>query len=204
MEDHVPDVIRICEEAYSDEPIRLIEWNFGEDRQINALFRERRRGWYFNLRLSPNKKGEFHTARKVSPIFLPLLDPDEHLWHKLTCSALPEDWYALDEIIRLGLKFEGSQIRWAGQYAIGENVADDALEQFGVYVPDEELLPAFLFINKQLGLLLVSYFKDPNGFAKESLLSDDNTNECCVIRSLLEAQQTLEEKLQFYSEQNLD
>jgi hypothetical protein len=204
MEDRTSDVIRICEEAYSNEPIRIIEWQLGEEQQINALFRERRRGWYFNLSLSQNKKGKWSTVHKVCPIFLPLLEPDEHLWHELTCSALPEDWYALDEIIRLGFKFQGSQIRWAGQYAIGENVADDAMEQFGVYVPDEELLPVFLFINKQVGLLLVSYFKAPDGFAKENLLCDDNTDECCVMESLLEAQQNLEEKLQFYTEQELD
>jgi hypothetical protein len=204
MENLTSDVIRICEEAYSNELIRLIEWHLGEEQQINALFRERRRGWYFNLSVSQNSKGKWSTVRKVCPIFLPLLEPDEHLWHELTCSALPEDWYALDKIVRLGLKFPGSQIRWAGQYAIGENVADDAMEQFGVYVPDEELLPVFLFINKQVGLLLVSYFKNPDGFAKENLLSDDNTNECWVIESLLEAQQTLEEKLQYYTEQDLD
>jgi NurA-like 5'-3' nuclease len=62
----------------------------------------------------------------------------------------------------------------------------------------------FLFINKQIGLLLVSYFKNPDGFAKENLLCDDNADECCVMESLLEAQQTLEEKLQFYTEQELD
>jgi len=204
MEDRVSDVIRMCEKVYSNEPIRLIEWHLGEDQQINALFRERRRGWYFDFNVSQNRNGKRSTVHKVCPIFLPLLEPDEHLWHELTRSALPEDWYALDEVIRLGLKFQGSQIRWAGQYAIGENVADDAMEQFGVYVPDEELLPAFLFINKQVGLLLVSFFKNPDGFAKENLLCDDNTDECCVIESLLEAQQTLEEKLQLYTEQEID
>jgi hypothetical protein len=204
MGDITSEIINICEEAYSNEPIRLIEWQLGEEQEINALFRERRRGWYLNLRLSQNRRGKRSMVHKISPIFLPLLEPDEHLWHELTCSALPEDWYALDEIIRLGLKFQGSQIRWAGQYAIGENVADDAMEQFGVYVPDEELLPVFLFINKQVGLLLVSYFKDPDGFAKENLLCDDNIDECCVIESLLEAQQALEEKLQSYTEQELD
>jgi Putative DNA-binding domain len=204
MEDLASDVIRICEEAYSNEPIRLIEWHSGEEQQINALFRERRRGWYFDFSMSQNRKGKWNTVHKVCPIFLPLLDPDECLWHELTSSALPEDWYALDGIIRLGLQFPGSQIRWAGQYAIGENVSDDALEQFGVYVPDDDLLPVFLFVNKQLGLLLVSYFKDPNGFANENLLCDDNTNDCCVISSLLEAQQALEEKLQAYTEQELD
>lgn len=203
-EDHVSNIIRICEDYYANEPIRLIEWHLGEENQINCLFRERRRGWYLTSCFSQNKKGEWITERKVCAIFLPLLEPDEQLWHKLTCSALPEDWYALDEIIRLGLKFQGSEIRLAGKYVIGENVADEAMEQLGVYVPDDELLPVFLFVNKQLGLLLVSYFKNPDGFAKENLLCDDNTNECAVIKSLLEAQQTLEEKLQLYTEQEID
>lgn len=198
MEDHASNVAKMCEEAYS-EPIRLIEWFSGKDQQLNALFRERRRGWYFNFSLSQDRRGKWSTLHKVCPIFLPLLEPDEHLWHELTCSALPEDWYALDEIIRLGLKFQGSQIRWAGQYAIGENASDDAMEQFGVYVPDENLLPVFLFINKRIGLLLVSYFKNPDGFAKENLLCDNNTDECCVIESLIEVQQALEEKLQSYT-----
>ena len=204
MEDHASDVIRMCEEAYSDEPIRLIEWHLGEDQQINALFRERRRGWYFDFSLSQDRKGTWSKVRKVCPIFLPLLEPDEHLWHELTCSALPEDWYALDEIIRLGIKFQGSQLRWAGQYAIGENVADDAMEKFGVYVPDKKLLPVFLFINKRLGLLLVSYFKHPDGFAKENLLRDGNINECCVTKSLIQAQHDLEEKLQSYPEREIN
>jgi hypothetical protein len=203
-EDHVSNIVRMCEGSYANEPIRLIEWHLGKENQINCLFRERRRGWYLNSCFSQNKKGEWITKRKVCPIFLPLLEPDEQLWYELTCSALPQDWYAIDEIIRLGLKFQGSQIRLAGKYAIGENVADEAMEQFGVYVPDDELLPVFLFVNKQLGLLLVSYFKNPDGFARENLLCDDNTNECAVIKSLLEAQQTLEEKLQLYTEQEID
>ena len=203
-EDRVSSIIRICEDNYANEPIRLIEWHLGEENQINCLFRERRRGWYLNSCFSQNKKGEWIAERKICSIFLPLLEPDEQLWHKLTCSALPQDWYALDEIIRLRLKFQGSQIRLAGKYSIGENVADEAMEQFGVYVPDDELLPVFLFVNKQLGLLLVSYFKNPDGFAKENLLCDDNTNECSVIKSLIEAQQTLEEKLQLYTKQEID
>ncbi len=203
-EDLVSNIIRICEDNYTNEPICLIEWHLGEENQINCLFRERRRGWYFNSSISQNKKGEWIIQRRLCPIFMPLLEPEEQLWHELTCSAFPQDWYALDEIIRLGLKFPGSQIRLAGKYSIGENVADEAMEQFGVYVPDDDLLPVFLFVNKQLGLLLVSYFKNPDGFAKENLLCDDNTNECSVIKSLLEAQQTLEEKLQLYAEQEIN
>ncbi len=141
MEGITSEIIDFCEEVYSDEPIRLIEWQLDENQQVQALFRERRRGWYLTLSVPEGRKGKLSTAHKVCPIFLPLLDPDEYLWHDLTGSALPEDWYALDEIIRLGIRFQGSQIRWAGQYALGENVADNAMEQFGVYVPDVELLP---------------------------------------------------------------
>jgi TIR domain len=195
MEDRNPDVIQICKEAYPNESIRLIQWEVGEKQKLNALFRERRRGWYFQLILC-EKNGALQRSHRPCPIFLPLLNPDEHLWEKLTRSASPKDWYAMDEIIRLGIKFPGSEIRLAGQYSVGENVADDAMEQFGIYVPDEELLPALLFVNKQLGLLLISYLKHPDGFAKENMLCDDNTNECEIFDSLQEAQQSLERKLQ--------
>lgn len=150
MEEHSPYVIQLCEAAYPNESIRLIEWKL-EKRQLNALFRECRRGWYFQLTsiLSKIQEGSgVPIDYKVCPFFLPLLEPDEYLWAKLTKSASPEDWYAMDEIIRLGLKSPGSEIRLVGQYSIGENVADDAMEQFGIYVPDEDLLPALLFVNK--------------------------------------------------------
>ena len=191
-----PYVIQLCEEAYPNELIHLIHWTIEEEEQLIALFRECRRGWYFQLILSKNEEKARNRVYKVCPLFLPLLEPDEHLWEQLTRSASLDDWYALDEIIQSGLDFSGSEIRLVGQYSIGESVADDAMEQFGIYVPDKNLLPAFLFVNKRLGLLLISYLKHPDGFAKECMLCDDNINECQVFGSLQEAQQNLKKKLQ--------
>jgi hypothetical protein len=195
MEDLSPEILQLCKKAYPEE-IRLIDWEIRENHQFTVLFRECRRGWYFQLVLSQKQDGNWEKRHKVSPIFLPVLEPDEYLWGKLTSIASPEDWYAIDEIVRIGLKFSGSVIRLAGQYSIGENVADEAMERFGIYVPDEDLLPAFLFFNKALGLLLISYFKDPNGFAKQNMVCDDITNTCQLFDSLQKAQQNLERKLQ--------
>jgi hypothetical protein len=195
MEDRNFEIIKVCEAAYPHEKIRLIEWSIKENQQFCALFRECRRGWYIQLNTFQNDDGEWISTHKVCSSFLPLLEPDEHLWHKLTVSASSEDWYAIDEIIRLSIKFPESEIRLAGQYLIGESVADEAMEHFGVYVPDKSLLPALLFINKTLNLLLVSYLKHPNGFAKESIVCNDNTNDCYVFSSLKEAHQKLEKDL---------
>ena len=195
MEDSIPTVIEICKKACPHESIRLIEWELGEEQKLITLLRECMRGWYFQMILSQNKVGGWDKVRKVCPLFLPLLEPDEHLWEKLTRYASMEDWYALDEMIRLGIKSSGSELRLVGQYSIGEDVADDAMEQFGMYIPDKDLLPALLFINKNLGLCLISYLKHPDGFAKENMLCDKNTRECQVFGSLLEAQQNLEKKL---------
>ena len=45
---------------------------------------------------------------------------------------------------------------------------------------------------------LISYFRHPNGFAKENMVSDRNTDECEVYESITEAQQRLDQKLSYY------
>lgn len=87
---------------------------------------------------------------------------------------------------------------FAGSNLVGEEVADEALENFGFYVPDEEMLPVLLFEATNLGVYLISYFRHPDGFAKENMLSDRNTEECEVYESLTEAQQRLDQKLSYY------
>ena len=122
------------------------------------------------------------------------LQQDDLAWHDLTKSALPEDWYALDEIIRLGLKFPESKVLLVNQFTIGNSVWESAMEQFGFYVPKEYLLPAFLFLNQPKELALLSFFKHPDGFGKESSVFADE--ECHVFNSLSKAQENLKEKLQ--------
>ena len=87
----------------------------------------------------------------------------------------------------------------AGSDLVGEEVADEAIEQFGFYVPDENLLPTLVFNNRPLGMHLVSYFRYPDGFAKENMVMDDNAEQCEVFDSLKKAQQRLDQKLSYYA-----
>ncbi|MEL7071475.1 MAG: CHAT domain-containing protein [Cyanobacteria bacterium J06581_3] len=190
------EVLKLCEERYSSEEIRLIEWNSpGNEGNLLALFRERRRGYYLQMAITKDKSGDWEYAHRIAPIFLPVLQQNEFEWHELTQFAPPEDWFAIDEIIRLGIKFPGSKILIANQFMIGEQVWEDAIKEFGMYVPDENFLPAFLFTNKAKGLSLISHFKHPDGFAKDNMVSDDSKNESRLFSSLKDAQESLLQKL---------
>ena len=162
------------------------------------LFRECRRGWYLQMLLTQNND-KWTSEHRVLPSFLNLLEPDETDWAKLTESATAEDWYALDEIFLKTIVFSGSRVIFAGSDLVGEEVADEAMEKFGFYVPDEDLLPILLFEAPNLGVSLISYFRHSNGFAKENMVSDRNTQGCEVYQSLTEAQQRLNQKLSYYT-----
>lgn len=60
------------------------------------------------------------------------------------------------------------------------------------------MLPVLLFEASNFGVRLISYFRHPDGFAKENMVSDDNTEGCEVYESLTEAQQRLDQKLYYY------
>ena len=76
------------------------------------------------------------------------------------------------------------------------------MKKFGFYIPHEDMLPVLLFENSHLKIKFISYFKHPDGFAKENMISDDNTDQCEVIESLLEAQQRLNQKLSYYTNES--
>ena len=194
-----PQLAELCKSVYG-EPVRLIHWqmkNNNREQQFRTLFRECRRGWYFQMLLT--QKGDKWTSEhRVLPSFLNLLEPDETTWAKLTKLATLEDWYALDEIFLNTIIFPNSRVIFAGSDLVGEEVADEALEKFGFYVPDEDLLPVLLFESRNLGVSLISYFRHSDGFAKENMLSDDNTDVCEVYESLTEAQKRLNQKLSYY------
>lgn len=193
-------VAQICEITYR-EPIRLISWVIekGDKKPFTALFRERRRGWYFQM-LVTEENEKWHTKTRVFPSFLPLLEPDESTWVKLTKKATTEDWCALDQVFLNTLIFPGSEVILAGPDLIGEEVAHEAMVRFGLYVPDEDLLPALLFENRRLGMTLLSYFKHSDGFAKENLVMDNNAQISEVFKSLKNAQEKLEQKLAYYAD----
>jgi hypothetical protein len=50
-------------------------------------------------------------------------------------------------------------------------------------------------------MILLSYFKHPDGFAKENMVTDDNANKCEVFDSLKKAQERLDQKLSYYAEE---
>ncbi len=145
----------MCETNYG-EPIRLIYWRMKSDgEQFSILFRERRRGWYFQ-ELVTKENEQWSSECRVLPSFLPLLEPDGKVWVEITKKATTEDWCAIDEIFLNTLAFPGSQVILAGSDLIGEEVADEAIEQFGFYVPDESLLPTLVFKNPLLGMQLLT------------------------------------------------
>ena len=198
-----PQLAELCESVYG-EPVRLVHWqmkNENEEQQFNTLFRECRRGWYFQMLLTQNK-GKWSSNYRVLPSFLNLLEPDETTWVKLTKSATAEDWYALDEIFLNTLIYPKSKVIFAGSDLVGKEVADEAFKNFGFYVPDEDLLPVLLFEAFSLGVRLISYFRHPDGFAKENMVSDRNTKGCEVYESLTQAQQRLDQKLSYYASES--
>ena len=194
-----PQLAELCESVYG-EPVRLIHWQMKNEngkQQFGTLFRECRRGWYFQMLLT-QKADKWSSDYRVLPSFLNLLEPDETTWAELTKSATAKDWYALDEIFLNTILFPSSKVIFAGSDLVGEEVANEAFKNFGFYVPDEDLLPVLLFEDPNLGVRLISYFRHPDGFARENMVSDRNTDECEVYELLTEAQQRLDQKLSYY------
>ena len=194
-----PQLAELCESVYG-EPVRLIHWQMKDnngEQEFSTLFRECRRGWYFQMLLT-QEKDKWSSNHRVLPSFLNLLESDETTWAKLTESATAEDWYALDEIFLNTVIFSSSRVIFAGSDLVGEEVADEAMEKFGFYVPDEDMLPILLFEAFNLGVSLISYFRHPDGFAKENMVSDRNTEGCEVYESLTESQKRLNQKLSYY------
>jgi hypothetical protein len=187
MEHITKDLVNLCERVLSGEAIRLISWELKE-KHFFLLFRERRRGKYFQMRFPENNlKSSLLPTPNLYPKFRALLEPDDSLWPRLTKSAPIEDWCALDELVYLSLKFSDSEIRLLGQYSIGEDVADEALERYRLYIPNSNLhlLPALMFENRNLGIILIIYLKHSDGFAKESILCDDNNGVYEVLALLI-------------------
>lgn len=191
---------KVVEDAHG-EPIQLISWHRESEKRIATVFRDRNRGTYLET-LIVGEAGRWSSERRELPEFSPLCHPDIRTWMELTEKATAEDWLAIDEIVLSALTFQGSELILAGPSLIGEEVAEEAMERFGVYIPDDDLLPAFVFENRSLGVSLLSYFKHEDGFAKENLLADANTEQCIVLRSLREAQIELDRKLNYYQEES--
>ncbi|MGB2923867.1 MAG: hypothetical protein WBB82_01025 [Limnothrix sp.] len=190
---------QVCE-AIHGEPIHMLFWRVKDQAgNLEIVFRELRRGWYFQVLLL--RDGDrYSPERQILPDFLPLLEPNEKLWENLTEKATPEDWLAIDNLILYALTVPDSQLLFADENLIGPKVSEKALDRFGCCVPDSSLLPVFVFENSKLGLNLISYFKDPDRFAGENLVQDNTLNQCEAVASIYQAQARLKQKIDHYSQ----
>ena len=120
----------------------------------------------------------------------------------LTAEATEEDWKALDRLFSVIRYFphNETEVMLADTNVIGEDAIDEALEKFGFYIPDEDLLPVFLFENKRLNLVFVSYFKKPEKFANENMVQDNNTHHSEIFNSLPKGIDRLIQKIDYYLE----
>ena len=170
--------------AVYPEKLCLVGWTFsGKDPQsdVMMLVRELRRGWYMEIKVDLQSKKSNH---RVFTPFLPVLDKDETVWHSITRNASESDWKNLDNLMKISWLTTGVKMFLAGPELLGKEVAKQAMEQFGFYVPDEELLPGLIWQSKELNLILLVYLKHTEKFAGQSMLADDNIDECEVFSSL--------------------
>ena len=119
----------------------------------------------------------------------------------MTKEATEEDIEAIDQLFILAYQLSDTNIAFAGADVVGEDVAEAALESFGFYVPDETLLPVFIWWNLDYQLKLIAYFKHPDRFAGEIMIQDDNTNESEVYPSLKKSVARLQQKITYYQEE---
>jgi hypothetical protein len=138
---------------------------------------------------------------RILPSFLPLLEKNERTWQKFTKKAKAEDWLAFDEIMLNTILFPSTRVFFAGNQEIGSDVAEEALERFGCYYPDEDLLPVLVFENTDYQLRL--FIPSSKGkFASECQVGDaiDSSQSC--FSSLKKAQEFLDQRLSYYIQES--
>jgi uncharacterized protein YjbI with pentapeptide repeats len=200
VDDFENQVTKICEQVFR-EPIRLIDWQLNEEEnKFNIFFRDLAGNRYFEMLITENEPDKWSSEHRIYSVFQSLLD-QEGTWMKLTEKATEEDWKALDKLFSMMRYFPESQVMLAGADLIGEEAIDEALERFGFYIPDEDLLPVFLFENKLLNMIFVSYFKHPDKCAGENMVQDNNAHRSEIINSLPEAIDRFIQKLDYYAEE---
>ncbi|MFP4318684.1 MAG: hypothetical protein ACLFQ7_06910 [Phormidium sp.] len=187
---------QVIESQYG-EPIQLVSWEKCDASDgLNFIFREIRRGWYSLINMV-KEDGKWVTTSSVLPSFSPVLDSNAGEWTEFTAEATAEDWQGFDYIVYITQVFPHTQLCLAGEDLIGEQVAEEALEDFGFYIPDSRHLPGFLCRNQRLKVCLCAL----NGTSRVSL-HDDNSKVVNGAESILEAAHQLYEKLCDYAEQN--
>jgi hypothetical protein len=190
------------------EPIHLIGTHRfneedGNDKDL-FIFREIRRGYYLEMLIeyTKNDLSNTSTSHRVLPSFLPLLENKEKTWKKFTKKATNEDWLALDEIMLNTVLCSSSHVLFAGADLIGSDVADEAVDRFGCYYPDEDLLPVFIFENTDYQLRLFIPSDSGNKFASDCAVGDEIDSSHSCFSSLKKAQEFLDQRLSYYIQES--
>lgn len=190
------------------EPVHLIGTHRfndddGNDKDLFIL-REIRRGYYLEMLVeyTKNDLSNTSTSHRVLPSFLPLLENKEKTWKKFTKKASDEDWSALDEIMLNTVLCSSSHVLFAGADLIGSDVADEAVDRFGCYYPDEDLLPVFIFENTDYQLRLFIPSSCGNKFASDCSVGDEIDSSHSCFSSLKKAQEFLDQRLSYYIQES--
>ncbi len=196
LKKNLNQICKICEQVLKT-PIKLIDWEL-EENKFNLFLRDLAGNRYFEMLLIGNNQGQWSTKYQIHPVFQPLLDT-EGTWMKLTEKATEADWTALDGFFSVMRYIPESTVMLAGENVIGETAIDEALERFCFYIPDEDLLPVFLYENKLLNMIFVSYFKHPDNFAGENMVQDNNAHDSKIFDTLPKAIGIIMQKLDYYA-----
>jgi hypothetical protein len=175
----------------------------GNDKDLFIL-REIRRGYYLEMLVeyTKNDLSNTSTSHRVLPSFLPLLENKEKTWKKFTKKVSDEDWLALDEIMLNTVLCSSSHVLFAGADLIGSDVADEAVDRFGCYYPDEDLLPVFIFENTDYQLRLFIPSDGGNKFASDCAVGDEIDSSHNSFSSLKKAQEFLDQRLSYYIQES--
>lgn len=184
-------------ESQQGEPIQIVSWEKCEDSDaLNVIFRELRRGWYYLVNLV-KEDGKWVTINNILPAFLPVLDSKAGDWKEFTAEANAEQWQGFDYLIYITQVFPHTKLYLAGEDLIGKEVAEEALEDFGFYIPDPRNLPGFLCRNERLKVCFCAL----TGSSRVSL-HDNNSMSVSGAESILEGAHQLYEKFCQYAEQD--
>jgi uncharacterized protein (DUF983 family) len=187
------------------EPIDIVAWSQDEDNaetKNTYILREIRRGYYLEMLIVFNEDDITSVSHRILHSFLPLLDHCyEKTWQKFTKKANAEDWLAFDQLMLNTISLRSARVFFAGSQEIGTDVAEKALERFGCYYPDEDMLPVLVFeyFDYQLRLFIPS---SKGKFASECQVGDaiDSSQSC--FSSLKKAQEFLDQRLSYYIQES--
>lgn len=177
--------------TYDQEDIRIIYFNKGEDTQdglpIDVLFRVRYSGHYIFANIVISQERYADGNRKVKsnhffhPKYLSFLSSEDkaknrrlmNYWLELTRECTPQEWEILDYLMATVHIYQ-ADLMWLEPSEIGEEAADEAMDKYGFYIPNDDLLPVIFCQRESVSITI--FPKSPKGFGADSIVIDNHKN----------------------------